>query len=139
MNLSSIGSYGIIILVGLVVLQGSKIRDQNKILALTNEQVSSISVQIETLENLHAENREQLEKLLSMQNAISQHQVKQQQEFKRLKNEVTEIKDWSDVVLPADLARLFQREARTGSSYYITPVSTGNTMPAAVGKPENKQ
>lgn len=139
MNLSSIGSYGIIILVGLVVLQGSKIRDQNKILALTNEQVSSISVQIETLENLHAENRAQLEKLLSMQNAISQHQVKQQQEFKRLKNEVTEIKDWSDVVLPADLARLFQREARTGSSYYITPVPSGNAMPAAVGKPENKQ
>lgn len=139
MSLSSIGSYGVIILAALVLYQSSKIRDQNKILALTNEQMSSVTAQMAVLESVNDENRTKLEKLLSTQNNISQHQVKQQHEFKRLKNEVSEIKTWSDVVLPADLARLFQREARTGSGHYITPVPTGNPMPATGSKSENKQ
>ncbi|NLY33939.1 MAG: hypothetical protein GX040_04395 [Alcaligenaceae bacterium] len=139
MTVSSIIRYAVLVSLAVVLFQYQKIQTQNSIIEKNDQVMSALAEQVHSLKAADIESRELIEKLLNRQNEISQYQVKQQSEFKRLKNEVVEIKTWSDVVLPADLARLFKREARTGSGAYTPAVPGSNPMPVAPGKPDNQR
>lgn len=139
MTVSSIVRYVALISLAVVLFQYQKIQTQNSIIEKNDQVMSVLEQQVGILKAADIENREQIEKLLNRQNEISQYQVKQQSEFKRLKNEVVEIKAWSDVVLPADLARVFKREARIGSGAYAPAVPGSNPVPVAPSQPNNQR
>lgn len=139
MTVSSIVRYIALISLAAVLFQYQKIQTQNSIIEKNDQVMAVLAEQVGSLKAADIENREQIEKLLNRQNEISQYQVKQQSEFKRLKNEVVEIKAWSDVVLPADLARLLKREARTGSGAYAPAVPGSNPLPVTPSQPNNQR
>lgn len=139
MTVSSIIRYAVLVSLAVVLFQYQKIQTQNSIIEKNDQVMSALAEQVGSLKAADIESRELIEKLLNRQNEISQYQVKQQSEFKRLKNEVVEIKTWSDVVLPADLARLLKRETRTGSGAYAPAVPGSNPMPVAPGQPDNQR
>ena len=77
---------------------------------------------------IYEKNQQQTKELMNAQQSISSHLITQQRETQRLQNEVQEIKEWADNVLPADIARLRQRPAFTGANAYSERLFSGDSL-----------
>ena len=83
--------------------------------------------QIDTVIDIYEGMALQTFELRGTQQAIGSQLTKQQEETRRLQNDVQEIKEWADTALPADIIGLRQRPAITGADLYRS-LSTSNAM-----------
>lgn len=86
--------------------------------------------QLDLVFYINEQNRQQTLDLLNAQQAVRKSLTAQQEQTRRLQNEVQEIKEWADSALPADIARLRQRPALKGASAYSERLPSSDTVRA---------
>lgn len=120
----------LLFLAAVAYYQYQRIQILQLIIVGTESRITSLEAGLSTLKRQDTKNRASIEKLLTQQDQISQHQVEQQHAFTRLQNEYATVKDWSDVLLPAELTGMLQRPAQTGYTGGGAAVRAGDALPA---------
>ncbi len=94
---------------------------------------ASLMTKVKELAELQqqADHNQQAYLTLQQQTATAHHQLRQRnQQLEKLKRENRQLREWADTALPADIIRLHQHPAITGSAAY-RPLPPAFSLPAS--------
>lgn len=127
----------ILALAAVVFYQYQKNKRLQLVIDGTEKRILLLETGLSTLKSQETKNRDSIETLLRKQDDIRQVQAEQQNAFTRLQNDYATVKDWSDVLLPAELTSLLNRPARTGYRGGDPAMRAGDTVSSS-GVPATK-